>query len=54
MRLQGYCWKCHKVRNVRVELPPTGRVVPIGICQECEDKESGPPERAVPPRRGRK
>jgi hypothetical protein len=48
MRLTGYCWRCGKVRTVRVELPPSGPVVPIGICDDCQDKENGPAEKAGP------
>jgi hypothetical protein len=43
MRLPGYCYKCRRVRTVRVEIPPGQGGVAIGICQECEDKRTDRP-----------
>jgi hypothetical protein len=39
MKLHGYCLRCHRARRVTVKLPPAGRVVPIGICDECQEEE---------------
>jgi hypothetical protein len=39
VKLHGYCSKCGRARRVEVKLPPGGRVVPIGICDECADAQ---------------
>ena len=39
MKLHGYCTRCHKPRRVTVKLPPAGRVVSFGICDDCQEAE---------------
>lgn len=43
MRMVGWCERCHRIRQVRVNLSRwTGRGVPVGICWECEQEQRGP------------
>lgn len=39
MRIVGYCTKCHRIKQVRVD-PRTlvGGGVPQGICAQCEQE----------------
>lgn len=35
MRLVGWCWRCRRVRTVRVEGLRPG-TLPVGLCDGCE------------------
>lgn len=39
MVIHGYCYRCHKVKRVRISTPPRGSV-PIGLCADCENKRA--------------
>jgi hypothetical protein len=39
MRLNGFCERCRRPRMVTVRRYGTLQM-PVGLCQECEDKEA--------------
>lgn len=45
MKLHGYCETCHKIKRVRVtsaviaRMAARGGSVPIGKCDDCQEKE---------------